>query len=71
MKQAELRPDADGHHPAGHADLDTAFYKLLAEYGFQPDMVMGHSLGEYGALIAAGIMPFAHALEASAARGAR
>jgi 3-oxoacyl-(acyl-carrier-protein) synthase/NAD(P)-dependent dehydrogenase (short-subunit alcohol dehydrogenase family) len=33
-------------------------------------MVMGHSLGEYAALIAAGIMPFADALEASAARGA-
>jgi len=32
-------------------------------------MVMGHSLGEYGALIAAGIMPFADALEAAAARG--
>ncbi|HHW88312.1 MAG TPA: acyltransferase domain-containing protein, partial [Chloroflexi bacterium] len=50
--------------------MDTALYKLLAEYGFAPDMVMGHSLGEYAALIAAGIMPFAHALEASAARGA-
>jgi acyl transferase domain-containing protein/acyl carrier protein len=50
--------------------MDTAIYKLLAEYGFGPDMVMGHSLGEYGALIAADIMPFAHALEASAARGA-
>jgi len=32
-------------------------------------MVMGHSLGEYGALIAAGVMPFGHALEATAARG--
>ena len=32
-------------------------------------MVMGHSLGEYAALIAAGIMPFADALEAAAARG--
>jgi len=50
--------------------MDTAIYKLLAEYGFAPDMVMGHSLGEYAALIAAGVMPFAHALEASAARGA-
>jgi malonyl CoA-acyl carrier protein transacylase/3-oxoacyl-(acyl-carrier-protein) synthase/NAD(P)-dependent dehydrogenase (short-subunit alcohol dehydrogenase family) len=50
--------------------MDTALYKLLAEYGFAPDMVMGHSLGEYAALIAAGIMPFADALEASAARGA-
>ena len=50
--------------------MDTAIYRLLAEYGFGPDVVMGHSLGEYGALIAAGIMPFADALEASAARGA-
>ncbi|MFN8443174.1 MAG: SDR family NAD(P)-dependent oxidoreductase [Caldilineaceae bacterium] len=50
--------------------LDTAIYELLAEFGFAPDMVTGHSLGEYGALIAAGIMSFAHALEASAARGA-
>ncbi|MCL4868970.1 MAG: SDR family NAD(P)-dependent oxidoreductase [Anaerolineae bacterium] len=49
--------------------LDTAIYKLLASYGFAPDMVMGHSLGEYAALIAAGIMPFADALEAAAARG--
>ena len=32
-------------------------------------MVMGHSLGEYGALVAAGVLPFAEALEAAAARG--
>ena len=50
--------------------MDIAILKLLQSYGFEPDMVMGHSLGEYAALIAAGIMPFAHALEASAARGA-
>ncbi|MCB8924323.1 MAG: SDR family NAD(P)-dependent oxidoreductase [Ardenticatenaceae bacterium] len=50
--------------------MDIAIFKLLQSYGFEPDMVMGHSLGEYAALIAAGIMPFAHALEASAARGA-
>ena len=50
--------------------MDTAIYRLLAEYGFGPDVVMGHSLGEYGALIAAGVMPFADALEATAARGA-
>ena len=30
---------------------------------------MGHSLGEYGALVAAGILPFAEALEAAAGRG--
>ncbi len=50
--------------------LDAALCRLLKEYGFEPDMVMGHSLGEYAALNAAGIMPFAEALEASAARGA-
>jgi malonyl CoA-acyl carrier protein transacylase len=49
--------------------LDEALHCLLASYGFQPDMVMGHSLGEYAALVAAGIMPFADALEAAAARG--
>jgi acyl transferase domain-containing protein/acyl carrier protein/NAD(P)-dependent dehydrogenase (short-subunit alcohol dehydrogenase family) len=50
--------------------LDAALCRLLKEYGFEPDMVMGHSLGEYAALNAAGVMPFAEALEASAARGA-
>ncbi|HNU04408.1 MAG TPA: beta-ketoacyl synthase N-terminal-like domain-containing protein, partial [Anaerolineae bacterium] len=70
MKQAERDLMQTAITQPAMLTMDTAFYKLLAEYGFQPDMVMGHSLGEYGALIAAGIMPFAHALEASAARGA-
>ncbi|HUL61341.1 MAG TPA: SDR family NAD(P)-dependent oxidoreductase [Anaeromyxobacteraceae bacterium] len=49
--------------------VDNALRTLLAEFGMRPDYVMGHSLGEYGALVAAGAMPFADALEASAARG--
>ncbi|HET7754615.1 MAG TPA: SDR family NAD(P)-dependent oxidoreductase, partial [Anaeromyxobacteraceae bacterium] len=49
--------------------VDNALRALLAEYGMRPDYVMGHSLGEYGALVAAEAMPFADALEASAARG--
>ncbi|MGF1510499.1 MAG: beta-ketoacyl synthase N-terminal-like domain-containing protein, partial [Myxococcota bacterium] len=49
--------------------VDIAMTRLMAEYGIKPDMVMGHSLGEYGALVAAGGMTFAHALEAVAARG--
>jgi len=49
--------------------VDCALASLLAEYGFRPDYVMGHSLGEYGALVAAGVLPFADALEAVAARG--
>jgi malonyl CoA-acyl carrier protein transacylase len=70
MKQAERDLMQTAITQPAMLTMDTAFYKLMAQYGFQPDMVMGHSLGEYGALIAAGIMPFAHALEASAARGA-
>ena len=49
--------------------MDTAMCRLLAEYGIEPDMVMGHSLGEYGALVAADVLTFAEALEAAAARG--
>ena len=49
--------------------VDIALTRLLAEYGFAPDMVMGHSLGEYGALVAAGSLTFEAALEAVSARG--
>ena len=48
---------------------DLALTRLLAAYGIRPDMTMGHSLGEYGALVAAGALPFADALEAVSARG--
>ena len=49
--------------------VDIALTRLLACYGIGPDMVMGHSLGEYGALVAAGSLSFAAALEAVSARG--
>ncbi|HET6438816.1 MAG TPA: beta-ketoacyl synthase N-terminal-like domain-containing protein, partial [Anaeromyxobacter sp.] len=49
--------------------VDNGLRALLAEYGLTPHFVMGHSLGEYGALVAAEAMPFADALEATAARG--
>ena len=49
--------------------VDLALTRLLEAYGIRPDMTMGHSLGEYGALVAAGGLPFADALEAVSARG--
>src|SRR5271157_1370147 len=48
---------------------DIAMTRLLAAYGIQPDMTMGHSVGEYGALVAAGGLPFEDAMEAVSARG--
>ncbi len=49
--------------------VDTALTRLLGEYGIAPDMVMGHSVGEYAALVAAGGLSFEDALEAVSARG--
>ncbi len=48
---------------------DAALTELLAGYGITPDLVMGHSLGEYGALVASGALSFDAALEAVSARG--
>ena len=48
---------------------DLALTRLFAAYGIEPDMTMGHSLGEYGALVASGALPFTDALEAVSARG--
>ncbi len=48
---------------------DIATTRLLAAYGIQPDMAMGHSVGEYGALVASEALPFEDALEAVSARG--
>jgi len=48
---------------------ETALARLICSYGIVPDMVMGHSLGEYGALVAAGAISFDEALKAVSARG--
>jgi acyl transferase domain-containing protein/NAD(P)-dependent dehydrogenase (short-subunit alcohol dehydrogenase family)/acyl carrier protein len=48
---------------------ETALARILGAYGIMPDMVMGHSLGEYGALVVAGALSFDEALRAVSARG--
>ena len=48
---------------------DLALTRLLESFGVRADLVMGHSLGEYGALVAAGVLPLGDALEAVSARG--
>jgi len=48
---------------------EVALSRLFAAYGISPDMVMGHSLGEYGALVASGAISFEEALRAVSARG--
>ena len=37
-------------------------YEILKEHGIQPEIVGGHSLGEYSALVAAGVMKFQDAV---------
>jgi len=48
---------------------DVAVLRVLYKYGLEPDFVIGHSLGEYAALVAAGVLTFAEALEVVSARG--
>ncbi|MGZ4585767.1 MAG: type I polyketide synthase, partial [Mycobacterium sp.] len=48
---------------------DLALARLLEAYGVRPDMVIGHSLGEYGALMAAGALSMDAAIQAASARG--
>ncbi len=49
--------------------VDVAISRLLMAHGVYPDMVAGHSLGEYAAAVAAGMLDFGDALLAVSARG--
>src|SRR5881397_2221288 len=46
-----------------------AVCRVLAERGLAPDFVAGHSLGEYSALVAAGALKFADAVQLVRKRG--
>ncbi len=47
---------------------DMAMFRLLTSFGIKPDMVMGHSLGEYAAATAAGIFTLENGLRAVTSR---
>lgn len=49
--------------------VSVAACRVLTEQGLQPDYVAGHSLGEYSALVAAGSLAFADALQLVRKRG--
>jgi len=49
--------------------VNVALLRLMAQFGYRPEFVIGHSLGEYAALVAAGVLTLAEALEVVAARG--
>lgn len=46
-----------------------AAYRVLVAKGFKPEAVAGHSLGEYSALVAAGVISFADAVKLVRLRG--
>ncbi|NVK55402.1 MAG: ACP S-malonyltransferase [Alteromonadaceae bacterium] len=46
-----------------------AIYRLLAQQGIAPEYLAGHSLGEYSALVCAGVLDFADAVKLVEARG--
>ncbi len=46
-----------------------AVHRVLSEKGVRPSVVAGHSLGEYTALVAAGVLTFSDALRVTQKRG--
>ena len=49
--------------------VSIACYEVLKEHGIKPDIVAGHSLGEYSALVVAGALSFADAVRLVRKRG--
>ncbi|MEI7482254.1 MAG: SDR family NAD(P)-dependent oxidoreductase [Elusimicrobiota bacterium] len=47
---------------------DMAMFRLLTSFGIKPDMVIGHSLGEYAAATAAGVFTLENGLRAVTSR---
>ncbi|MEE2811532.1 MAG: beta-ketoacyl synthase N-terminal-like domain-containing protein, partial [Candidatus Thermoplasmatota archaeon] len=69
LKEAEHKLKQTEYTQPAMLTADLALYRLLKAHALEPDMVAGHSLGEYAALMVSGILNFGDALRAVAARG--
>ena len=69
LKEAEFKLKQTEYTQPAMLTADLAIERALNDHGQKPDMVAGHSLGEYAALMSAGILDMDGALRASAARG--
>ena len=68
-KEAEHKLKQTEYTQPAMLTADLAIEAALNSHGHKPDMVAGHSLGEYAALMSAGILDMDGALRAAAARG--
>ena len=68
-KEAEYKLKQTEYTQPAMLTADLAIEAALNSHGHRPDMVAGHSLGEYAALMSAGILDMDGALRAAAARG--
>ena len=69
LKEAEHKLKQTEYTQPAMLTADLAIERTLNAYGHTPDMVAGHSLGEYAALMSSGILDMDGALRAAAARG--
>ncbi len=69
LKQAEAALRDTAITQPAMLTANVALLRLMEKFGFKPDFVIGHSLGEYAALVASGVLTFAEALEVVSARG--
>ncbi len=70
----EGTPDAELIHQTGYTQpalfaVEYALAELWRSWGIQPDVVLGHSVGEHTAMVVAGGMSLADGLKLIAARG--
>ncbi|MGD0879230.1 MAG: SDR family NAD(P)-dependent oxidoreductase, partial [Anaerolineales bacterium] len=69
IAQAELKLRSTEITQPALLAVHVSLLRVLAKYGFKPDLVIGHSLGEYAALVASGILNLSEALQVVSARG--